>query len=317
MLGEEKTDDDYGRSDGRWLGVDWQQEIRKIETSSALGRTEVEYVDLGAGSPLLLVHGLAGSWRNWLENIPALADDHRVVAIDLPGFGNSPMPDAPLSMSGYGDLLVGLADELGLGDDTTLIGHSMGGLISTEAVLEAPDRFRSICLAAAAGVSVAHVPKSRKDLTRLLMALDFPLDTGHAAKGLTRPRVREAQLRTFIAHPGKIGTEILWELVTYGARSPGTLQAAYAMAGYDTRHRLPEIELPTLLIWGARDRLVPLKAAYAYRKRIEHADLSILDDTGHMLQIERPLTFNAEVGSFVSRQEARGEILLPPASPGD
>jgi 2-hydroxy-6-oxonona-2,4-dienedioate hydrolase/4,5:9,10-diseco-3-hydroxy-5,9,17-trioxoandrosta-1(10),2-diene-4-oate hydrolase len=88
------------------------------------------------------------------------------------------------------------------------------------------------------------------------------------------------------------------------------------MAGYDTRHRLPEIELPTLLIWGARDRLVPLKAAYAYRKRMEHADISILDDTGHMLQIERPESFNAELASFVSRHEPRGEALLPPPRPG-
>ena len=313
---ETDSPDDYGRSDGRWLEIDWTAEIRTVEIESELGRSEVEYVDVGSGAPLLLIHGLAGSWRNWLENIPYLSDRHRVVAIDLPGFGNSPLPEKPISMPGYGDLLVRLSDELNLGRDTGIVGHSMGGLIATEAVLEAPDRFQSICLAAAAGVSVAHVPKSRKDLTRLLMALDLPIGTDHATRGLTRPRVRATQLRTFVAHPNRIGTEILWELISYGTRSPGTLQAAYAMAGYDTRHRLPEIELPTLLIWGARDRLVPLKAAYAYRKRMEHADISILDDTGHMLQIERPESFNAELASFVSRHEPQGEALLPPPRPG-
>lgn len=312
----EQPDDDYGRSDGRWLEIDWQSVIGTVRVESRLGSSEVEYVDLGEGHPIFLIHGLAGSWRNWLENIPALADRHRVVAIDLPGFGKSPLPDEPLSIPAFGDLVVRLADELELDRETTLVGHSMGGLIATEAVLESPERFSSICLAAAAGISVAHVPKSRKELTRLLMALDIPVAPDRATRALTRPRVRAAQLGTFIAHPNRIGTEILWELVSYGTRSPGTLQAAYAMAGYDTRHRLSEIELPTLLIWGARDRLIPLRAAYSYRKRIEQADLSILEDTGHMLQIERPSAFNAEVASFISRHEIRGEALLPPPPEG-
>ena len=320
--GSSTTTNDYGLSDGRWLGIDWSAEIRSIEVSSDLGRTEIEFVDRGTGPALLLVHGLAGSWRNWLENIPGFSDRHRVVAIDLPGFGNSPLPAEPLSMEGLGDLLVRLADELGLGDDTTIVGHSMGGLIATEAVLESPARFRAICLAAAAGVSVANIPKSRRELTKILMELDLPLGSDRATRGLARPRVRAAQLRTFIAHPNRIGPEILWELVSWGTRSPGTLQAAYAMAGYDTRHRLPEIELPALLIWGARDRLVPLKAAYAYRRRMEHADLSILDDTGHMLQIERPSTFNSEVEGFMRRHGGSGpgsnQILLDPsAASGD
>lgn len=316
---EKASPDDYGESDGRWLDIDWRSEIRSIELDSDLGRAEVEFVDLGSGSPLLLVHGLAGSWRNWLENLPAFADRHRVIAIDLPGFGNSPLPEQPISMPGFGDLLVRLADELGLGSDTTIVGHSMGGLVATEAVLEAPDRFASVGLAAAAGISVAHVPRSRKEITKLLMTLDIPLGSRHATRGLNRPRVRAAQLSTFIAHPNRIGPEILWELVSWGTRSPGTMQAAYAMAGYDTRHRLPEIELPALLIWGARDRLVPLRAAYAYRKRIEHADVSILDDTGHMLQIERPPTFNSEILDFIRRHDpsgpASGQMLLeaPPA----
>ena len=318
---EDGPEDDYGLSDGRWLEIEWTSQIETVEISSELGTSEVEYVDYGAGPPILLVHGLAGSWRNWLENIPELADHHRVVALDLPGFGNSPLPERPISMSGYGDLLVRLADSLGLGSETTIVGHSMGGLIATEAVLEARDRFAMIGLAASAGVSVARIPKSRKELTKLLMAFDLPVGSGPATRGLTRPRVRQAQLRPFIAHPDRIGTEILWELVSWGVRSPGTLQAAYAMAGYDTRHRLSEIELPALLIWGARDHLVPLRAAYAYRKRIEHADLSILEDTGHMLQIERPRTFTAEIRDFIRRHASTGpssgQMLLEPPSPSD
>ncbi|MFA9401395.1 MAG: alpha/beta fold hydrolase, partial [Acidobacteriota bacterium] len=84
--------DDYGRSDGEWLKIDWSDHLGETVVQSRLGSTRVDYVELGEGSPVLIVHGLGGSWRNWLENLPSLARNHRVIALDLPGFGSSPMP---------------------------------------------------------------------------------------------------------------------------------------------------------------------------------------------------------------------------------
>jgi len=134
--------DDYAVSDGEWLRIDWAEHLRESTVDSVLGETPVSYVELGQGPPVLLVHGLSGSWRNWLENIPYLARRHRVVALDLPGFGASRMPEYPSSIKSYGNFLVKFADGLGLGDGTALIGHSMGGFISTEATILVTDARR-------------------------------------------------------------------------------------------------------------------------------------------------------------------------------
>ncbi len=294
--------DDYGVSDGEWLRIDWRKHIKSVAVESELGSTDVNYVDLGEGPPVFYVHGLGGSWRNWLENIPAAAKNHRVVALDLPGFGTSPLPTEPISMHAYGDLIVAFADQIGLGPETALVGHSMGGFIATEAVIEAPARFSSLTLVAAAGITFANYPQTRKQIAKIAIQMALPIASSRLERNLGRKRLRSASFKGLISHPSMIGREILWELGTYGVKAPGMLQAAYALAGYDTRHRLAEITLPTLVIWGEQDRLVPVGAAYAYEKRIPHSELHLIHDTGHMVQIERPARFNQVVEDFISRK---------------
>jgi len=296
------THDDYGVSDGEWLRIDWRKQLRSVTIESALGETEVSYVEMGEGPAVLFVHGLGGSWRNWLENIPHFARNHRVVALDLPGFGASPMPPLPLTMKAYGNLVVKFADALNLDSETALVGHSMGGFISTEAVIQAPERFSSLTLVAAAGITFATIPQTRKEITRTAVRLVLPLAQSRLERNLGRKRLRSASFKGIIAHPSMISREMLWELGTYGVKSPGLLQAAYALAGYDTRDRLGEITLPTMVVWGNQDRLVPVSAAYSYERRIPHSELHLIDDTGHMVQLERPARFNEVLEDFVSRK---------------
>ncbi len=293
---------DYGVSDGEWLSIDWRQHLYDVTIDCALGESKVSYVEMGEGPPVLFVHGLGGSWRNWLENIPALSRNHRVVALDLPGFGASPMPPEPLTISAFGDLIIAFADQLGLGAETAPVGHSMGGFISTEAVIEAPERFSSLTLVAAAGISFASIGQPRKEVTKAAMLLTLPIAVNRLGRSLGRKRLRAASFSGVIAHPSMVSREILWELGTYGVNSPGLLQAAYALAGYDTRDRLAEIKLPTLVIWGERDLLVPVGAAYAYNERIANSELHLIHDTGHMVQLERSGRFNQVLGEFISRK---------------
>ncbi len=294
--------DDYGVSDGEWLRVDWSEYHRSVTVESELGRTKVNYVELGEGPPVFFVHGLGGSWRNWLENIPALARNHRVVALDLPGFGTSPMPPEPISIHAFGDLIVKFADEIGLGPETALVGHSMGGFISTEAVIEAPERFSSLTLVAAAGITFANFPQTRKQIAKIAIRMMMPIAVGQLERNMGRKRLRAASFKGVIAHPSMVGREILWELGSYGVKSPGMLQAAYSLAGYDTRERLKEITLPTMVVWGDRDRLVPVSAAYSYERRIPNSELNLVEDTGHMVQMERPGRFNRTLEDFISRK---------------
>jgi len=87
-----------GRSE--WMDVNWQQHLRWMRIEDRW----MNVLDYGEGSPLIFIHGLSGCWQNWLENIPPLAADHRVIALDLPGFGESPMPADPISVSAYARL---------------------------------------------------------------------------------------------------------------------------------------------------------------------------------------------------------------------
>lgn len=292
--------DDYGVSDGRWLEIDWSGRIRSVTIRSALGETPVSYVDQGEGPPILLVHGLGGSWRNWLENIPFLSDNHRVVALDLPGFGLSPMPQNEISIPAYGDLVLRFADAVGLGPETFLIGHSMGGFISTEAVTSQPDRFSRLSLVSAAGISFATISGPRKSLTAVIVKGMIPVAASRAERNLNRKRLRTASFAGVIAHPSLIGPEILWELGTYAAlRSPALFAAAFALGGYDNRESLGGITIPTQIVWGQQDRLVPVGAAHSYARRIADSELSLIDDCGHMVQLERPARFNGEISRFI------------------
>lgn len=293
---------DYGVSDGEWLRIDWREHLRSVTVDSELGRTDVNYAEMGEGPAVLFVHGLGGSWRNWLENIPAFAKNHRVVAIDLPGFGTSPLPAEPLTIKAYGDLIVAFSDALGLDQETALVGHSMGGFISTEAIIDSPERFSSLTLVAAAGITFARISQTRKEITRSAIRVMLLIAASRTKRSMGRRRLRTASFAGVIAHPGMMSREILWELGTYAVKSPGLLQAAYAMAGYDTRDRLAEITLPTLVIWGEQDRLVPVGAAYSYEKRIPGSELHLIDDTGHMVQMERPARFNQVVEDFIARK---------------
>src|SRR5436305_6793609 len=106
-----------------WLDVDWREHQRWVEVD---GRP-VNVIELGEGPPLVFVHGLAGSWPNWLEQLPVFAEEHRVLAMDLPGFGHSPMPAMEISMPGYARILDALLEARGIGS-AAVVGNSMGGV---------------------------------------------------------------------------------------------------------------------------------------------------------------------------------------------
>src|SRR5918992_2127914 len=132
--------DPYGNPDPDWLRIDWREHRRWVELETppeaellegSSGPTTVNYVEMGSGVfTILFVHGLSGCWQNWLENIPHFARDHRVIAVDLPGFGASPMPPWQITIPAYGRFLRDFCERVGF-DRCSLIGNSMGGFIGT------------------------------------------------------------------------------------------------------------------------------------------------------------------------------------------
>jgi pimeloyl-ACP methyl ester carboxylesterase len=282
-----------------WLDVDWRKHQRWVTVEDR----PVNVVELGEGQPIVFVHGLGGSWTNWLEQLPIFAASHRVIALDLPGFGHSPMPREPITISGYGRALDGVMNALKL-DAATVVGNSMGGFVSTELAIAFPQRVERLVLAAPAGISSYGSPDGLRLATvvrrlRPLLTAQGQWLSAHADAVARRPLLRMATLGNIARYPGRLPSALVAEALR-GAGKPGWVDALAANLNYDFRHRLPEIACPTLVVWGDRDRIITVRDADVYTELIPNARKVILPDTGHVPMLERPARFNQLLEGFLS-----------------
>ncbi len=286
---------DYGNPDPEWLKIDWRQHLHRVQLPGA----EVNYAEIGEGEPILFVHGLGGCWRNWLENLPHFGRTHRAIALDLPGFGDSPMPSWPIDMPTYGRLIHDFCEKLGIDRVAALVGNSMGGFVSTEAVIERPERFEKLVLVSAAGISFAEAAGRKQEAGVRLFEAGAAMMAGPRRVWVTRPKGRQLAFGRLVHYPNRLRPELLRELMEPGVRAPGFPAAIRAIAGYDTRHRLTEIEIPALVVWGLRDQVVPVEAAIGYHRLIPDSRLELFERTGHVPQMERPARFNQLLDDFL------------------
>lgn len=291
-----------------WRDVDWPKHLRWVTVN---GR-RMNILDIGEGPPLLLVHGLSGCWQNWLENIPFFARDHRVIAVDLPGFGASEMPAEDISMSGYAATIDALLDELDV-DAVRLVGNSMGGFVGAELAIQYPARVERLVLVSAAGISLDRIRTERTHGLRhraenvAFFYLGWLATQTNAVTG--RPRLREQLMRLVAAHPARLSAPLIAEQVA-GTGKPGFMPALDAMLSYPLRDRLEKIACPTFIVWGDKDILVPVKDASEFERLIPDSRKVIYKDTGHVPMFERPARFNADVHAFLTEQP--GEEALAP-----
>src|SRR3954471_19544681 len=298
-----RAGDDYGATaTPDWCDVDWQPHLGSMTSD---GRS-VNYVDYGGPGddglePVVFVHGLGGCWQNWLQNIPrAAAEGRRAIAVDLPGFGFSEMPDDEISISGYGRVVNSLCDELDLGE-VVLVGNSMGGFIAAETAIQFPARVARVVLISAAGVTTSDL-RSRPIMAGARVVAAVATRTATMSERVVRRRhIRHLVYHSFIRHPTRIRNELLYE-ITLGSGRPGFLDALQAIMDYDFRDRLPEIGCPALIVWGTEDMLVPSSDADEFERLIPQSRKVIFRDTGHMAMLERPQTFNDCMMEFLAEE---------------
>jgi pimeloyl-ACP methyl ester carboxylesterase len=306
------ADTDYGAPDApNWRDIDWRRELKAVEVDGL----PVNYVDLGSGErePVVFVHGLAGQWQNWLENLPRIAQQRRVIALDLPGFGLTPMPRDPISIPGYGGFVDRFCEALGLGE-VALVGNSMGGYITAEIAIQSPPRVSRLVLVSAAGVSSADVVQAPI------------LTVGRAATALTtqnaarqrelasRPIARHLTLALVARHPRLLKADFAYEGFYKGAGKPGFNDALRACLNYDFRDRLPDVHVPTLIVWGQKDAIIPARDASEFERLISDSRKVVMRDTGHVPMAERPrafddllLDFLAETGPAEEKEAVPGQ----------
>jgi pimeloyl-ACP methyl ester carboxylesterase len=285
--------------DSSWMDVDWPSLTRRLEVD---GRS-VGVIDTGGdGPPLLFIHGLGGIWQNWLLNLPVFMRTHRCVAVDLPGFGLSEESD-DCSIPGFARTVDRVCGQLGI-EHPAVIGNSMGGFVGAELAVRYPERVSKLVLVAAAGLSTEYL--AREPLlagARIFMALTAR--TGlRGAPVVKRPRLRRLALQAVARYPERLSAALANELVQ-GANAPGFMDAFEALMTYSFRDRLARIEVPTLIVWGRNDMLVPVSDAEMYEHLIgDNAHHVIFEDTGHLPMLERPSRFNALLSSFLAGERS-------------
>ncbi len=308
--------EDYGVTDPPdWREIDWEKHLNAIEIDGS----RVNYVDIGEQGddrPMVFVHGLSGQWQNWLENIPRFAQARRVLALDLPGFGRSEMPGEKISIELYGRVLAQFLERLELGD-VVLVGNSMGGFVAAEVAIRRPELVDRLMLLASAGVSqmdIAHRPIRAGGKSIALLVKSNAAQQHYMAR---RPTLRHLVLAIVARHPSRLKADMAFEGLLKGAGKPGFEDALRACLEYDFRDRLPQIDFPTLVIWGEKDAIIPVRDADKFVELIDGARKIVMEDTGHLPMVERPTTFNEALEEFLHHStssegdELEGEVKEP------
>jgi len=260
------------------------------------------YWVLGQGSPLLLIHGLGASCDYWRYNFQALSQGYRVYAFDLPGFGRSDKRITDYSLHFAGEFVAAFLDAQGV-ERASLVGNSLGGVISLQFAAHYPHRVEKLVLVGSGGFG-SQIPLSFRLLTIPILGELIACAWG------TRPGTR-LTLKSIVYDPQVIRDEFVAQMAGL-ARLPRAKEMLLSVArtGIDLRgqnmkllepllRRVPEVEAPTLIIWGAQDPIIPVAHAHIAHQMIKNSQLHILDRCGHVPQIEKPEEFNRLVLEFL------------------
>jgi len=234
----------------------------------------------GDGPPLLLLHGFGGSAWNWTEVAPRLPG-RRLIVPDLPGHGaSSPLPAA--SIAGFADAVAGLLDE-----PAGVVGHSLGGVVALRLAERHPELVRGLVLAAPAGISSSS---RAAEVTLGLLGLVRPgrLPGRRAELVAGSPRLKRLLFGRFeVADPDSLSARAVHGFLDAMPLHTDALGAGLALARDDPRRDLDRVRCPVLVLFGARDRQVPLADGFEYARRLG-AGLRVIADCGHLLIGERP-----------------------------
>jgi len=289
--------DPYGNPDAEpaWMTIDWSERVHTAQ----IGEQTVNYAEIGEGPAVVFVHGLGGCWQNWLENMPRMAElGHRAIALDLPGFGSSPMPADGVSIPGYAKLVNDLCAHLGV-EACTLVGNSMGGFVAAAVAVDEPTWVSRLVLVSAAGISHAAMRREPVEVAARMTVAANPILLRLDMPSMKRPGLRKLAFGGIVSHPLRLRPELLIEQITNGFAAPAVVPAAVALTGYDLLDRLERINVPTMIVWGRDDLVVPASDAAGYADRIAGSELVVFDDCGHVPMLERPVRFNRLLAEFV------------------
>ncbi len=267
---------------------------------------EVGYFIEGGGPVILLIHGMAGSSRTWKAAAHYLARDFTVVAADLLGHGQSAKPSGDYSLGAHASGLRDLMAALGI-DSATVVGQSLGGGIAMQLAYQYPQLCERMVLVGSGGLGrevnfilrlltlpgAEYVmpflfPRRARDIGNTISKYMFDsgvryphlVEIWRAYSSLVDPDTRDAFLRTLRA------------VVDSGGQAISATSRLYLTEA-----------IPSLIMWGDRDDIIPVEHAYATHERIKGSRLEIFEGAGHFLHAEEPERFAEVLGDFIRTTE--------------
>jgi pimeloyl-ACP methyl ester carboxylesterase len=274
------------------------------EHTAILNGHTFAYLDSGDGPALLFIHGLTSSQRNWAHLVNTLNHDHRVLAPDLFGHGASAKPMGDYSLGAHAATMRDLLDLLGI-DRVTLVGHSFGGGIAMQFCYLFPERVERLVLVASGGLG--------RDVSPLLRAATLP-GAQWVLPFITSSWVRgrvEAAVRILTRTGWRASPEVteVWRgftsladgdtrraflATTRGVIDPG----GQTVSAHDY---LPmAIEIPTLVVWGTRDRMIPAWHATTAHEAIAGSQVKLFQGAGHFPHLDEPERFARVLSDFIA-----------------
>jgi pimeloyl-ACP methyl ester carboxylesterase len=271
-------------------------------------RIEIEglptrYLTAGEGPPLLLLHGVGDNALDWQWVMPALARTYQVYALDLPGSGGSANPLPGYSPVFFTRFVAAFLDALGV-EHVAVVGNSLGGLVGLRLALSEPERVVALGLVSSAGLG--------REVTYALRSLALPgYGKVAVAWGKRPPGAAQRALGRSVllfARPWRVPREWLKEQYQL-ARLPGFLEAQLATVRAQVglrgqrevlMDRLEHLKVPTIVMWGRRDRVLPYSQGQEAVARLPEGSLELMPDCGHSPQVEQPERLASSLGEFLS-----------------
>ena len=251
----------------------------------------IAYDQLGDGPPLVLLHGWPTNSREWHAQIDGLADEFRVVAWNAPGAGPSSDPPEDFGLPDWADVLATFLQALGL-QRVHVAGLSWGAGLALELYRRHPTLVRSLILVGAYAGWAGSLPAAIVEQRLQLMERNSQLPPEDWAPAL---------IRTLVANDAPIGITDELASILAELHPAATRTALHAFAEADLRDVLPQVDVPTLIVNGERDVRAPRSVWEPLHSTIPGADLVLIPDVGHMVDMEAPDRLNDEIRAFLRR----------------
>ena len=248
--------------------------LPELRATTVFGTT-IRYYDVGGGPTLVLIHGIGGDADDWAFCLDALSRSHRVIALDLLGFGRSAKPHIDYTIAGYVEVLARFLNTLAL-QRPILVGHSLGGWIAATLALQSPQAVDKLVLVDSAGVW--------GEMSTL------PVDL-HVS---TLAHMRE--IFQFLFYDKRLATDSLVELAysQHLERNDGyTIHSILQNTSdgrerLDADQRLSALSVPTLILWGENDEMIPLAIGRRIHQLVPGSTLAVIPQCGHLPNLEKP-----------------------------